>query len=172
MNDKQRESDFDAAVEALPREITPNEDLWPEIHKRISVSSSRFVPAMAIAASLVLLIGGAMFWPQIGGDQWQRGGASVAENYVDNIFIASVGFDMDKAFEKKRKNLLSKFGKDHALTKNWRDQLSELEDARDAIKDSLEENPENFYLLKALQNIHEQQLNLIMRVHDESWQSI
>lgn len=172
MNDTQKEFDFDGAVEALPREIMPNEDLWPEIHRRINATTSRVVPMMVIAASFVLFVGGVLIWPQMGSRDWRGDSLSLNGSQVENIFIASVGFDMDKAFEKQRSHLLSKFGEGHALTKNWRDQLNELEDARKAIKDSLEKNPENFYLLKALQNIHEQQLNLITRVHDESWLSI
>lgn len=165
MNDTQKEFELDRAIEALPREITPDEDLWPNIHERITSTTSRVVlPSLAIAASLMLMIGGALYWP--------NGNTIDKELNLETMLIASVSVDMDKAFEKRRTVLLSKFGNNHALTKNWEDQLEELEDARKAIKESLEDNPNNFYLLKALQNIHEQQLNLILRVHDESWQSI
>ena len=59
-----------------------------------------------------------------------------------------------------------------ALTQNWQDQLTGLDDAADAIKTALENKPNNMALLKMLQSVHQQQINLIERVHSSKWSQI
>ncbi len=59
-----------------------------------------------------------------------------------------------------------------ALTDNWQQQLTELEDAERAIKQALENEPENPALLKMLAQVYQQQLDLINKVHAPKWQTI
>ena len=59
-----------------------------------------------------------------------------------------------------------------ALTQNWQDQLTGLDDADDAIKTALENKPNNMALLKMLQSVHQQQINLIERMHSPKWQQL
>jgi hypothetical protein len=73
----------------------------------------------------------------------------------------------------KQKNaLLVIFQDQPALTQNWQSQLRELDHAADEIKTALENDPNNMALLKMLQNVHQQQINLIERVHSPKWQQL
>ena len=66
--------------------------------------------------------------------------------------------------------MLVRFQEQPALTHNWQEQLTELDEAADAIKAALENEPNNMALLKMLQSVHQQQINLIERVHSPKWQ--
>lgn len=59
-----------------------------------------------------------------------------------------------------------------ALTDNWQVQLQELEDAEQAIKQTLENEPKNKALLSMLAQVYQQQLDLINKVHAPRWQHI
>lgn len=74
--------------------------------------------------------------------------------------------------EEQKDALLVKFRDQPALTQNWEQQLDELDDAAAAIKSALKEEPNNIALLKMLQNVHQQQIDLIERVHAPKWQQI
>ncbi|WP_339900391.1 hypothetical protein [Paraglaciecola polaris] len=68
--------------------------------------------------------------------------------------------------------LLVQYEGQTALTKNWQQQLVELDSAAQAIKKALENEPNNMALLKMLQSVHQQQINLIERVHSPKWSQI
>jgi hypothetical protein len=68
--------------------------------------------------------------------------------------------------------LLVKFKDQPALTQNWQQQLDELDAAALAIKKALEQEQNNVALLKMLQKVHQQQIELIERVHSPKWQQI
>jgi hypothetical protein len=67
---------------------------------------------------------------------------------------------------------LVRFQDQPALTQNWQDQLTGLDDADDAIKTALENKPNNMALLKMLQSVHQQQITLIERMHSPKWQQL
>lgn len=56
MNDE-RPDWLDKHLATLPREINPGRDLWPEIAERVRRPSRSWVPAAAIAASVILGVG-------------------------------------------------------------------------------------------------------------------
>jgi hypothetical protein len=64
---------------------------------------------------------------------------------------------------------LIRFQDQPALTQNWQDQLTELDDAAVAIKMALRNESNNMALLKTLRYVHQQQINLIERVHSSKW---
>ena len=74
--------------------------------------------------------------------------------------------------EEQKNELLVKFDGQQAHTQNWQQQLTELDDAAAAIKTALEQDPDNVALLKMLQNVHQQQIDLIERVHAPKWRQI
>jgi hypothetical protein len=74
--------------------------------------------------------------------------------------------------EQQKHALLVKLQEQPALTNNWQTQLTELDDAADAIKMALENDPNNMALLKMLQSVHQQQISLIERVHSPKWSQI
>lgn len=74
--------------------------------------------------------------------------------------------------QEQKDALLVKFKDQQALTENWQQQLQELDDAAIAIKAALKEDQDNIALLKMLQNVHQQQIELIERVHAPKWRQI
>lgn len=59
-----------------------------------------------------------------------------------------------------------------ALTSDWQTQLQELEQAEQAVKLALKQDPENAALLNMLAQVYQQQLDLINKVHEPRWQQI
>ncbi|WP_346993140.1 hypothetical protein [Alteromonas gracilis] len=47
-----------------------------------------------------------------------------------------------------------------------------MDDAADAIKTALKEDPDNSALIKMLHHVYQQQIALIERVHAPKWQQI
>ncbi|MAD17008.1 MAG: hypothetical protein CL579_13185 [Alteromonadaceae bacterium] len=74
--------------------------------------------------------------------------------------------------EEQKNALLVQFEGKSALTDNWQQQLTELDNAAEAIKKALQNEPNNMALLKMLQSVHQQQINLIERVHSPKWSQI
>lgn len=68
--------------------------------------------------------------------------------------------------------LLASYEKTPALTENWQQQLNELDEAADAIKKALKEDPDNTALIKMLHHVFQQQIALVERVHAPKWQQI
>lgn len=74
--------------------------------------------------------------------------------------------------QEQKEALLVSYKESVPLTQNWQAQLSELDDAAEAIKVALKEDPNNKALLKMLQQVYQQQISLIENVHSPKWQKI
>ncbi len=153
--------DFDSflnqQLEQSRDELAPQRDLWPGIEKALAQpkkEAARPVAAWsAIAACTVAALVGIRLYtaaPQ-GQDPLQA---------------------MNRYFEQQKQGLLVQYQSQPALTDNWQQQLAELEVAEKAIKQALENEPENPALLKMLAQIYQQQLDLINKVHQPAWQQI
>ena len=68
--------------------------------------------------------------------------------------------------------LLASYKTTPALTKDWQQQLNELDTAADVIKAALKEDPDNSALIKMLHHVYQQQIALVERVHAPKWQQI
>ena len=145
----------------VDKEQLPERDLWPGIE--LALASGASDQSRAVVAKKMYLIAAtvAMFgligWLSINQQPVSLTGddlvASLSEQHL-----------------KQKNALLVRFQDQPALTQNWQDQLTELDDAADAIKTALENKPNNMALLKMLQSVHQQQINLIERVHSPKWQ--
>jgi len=69
-------------------------------------------------------------------------------------------------------SLLASYESTPALTQDWQQQLKELDDAANAVKLALKEDPDNSALIKMLHHVYQQQIALIERVHAPKWQQI
>ena len=145
------------------KDLQPDRDLWPGIELALSSEASDLSPAikgnkMYLVAATVAMFG------LIG---WLS---------VNQQTVLITGDDLVAALSEQhleQKNaLLVRFQGQPALTQNWQEQLTELDAAADAIKTALENEPNNMALLKMLQSVHQQQINLIERVHSAKWQQI
>ena len=79
---------------------------------------------------------------------------------------------MSDYFKAQKQSLLVQYKNQDALTNNWQAQLQELEEAEQAIKQALENEPQNQALLTMLAQVYQQQLDLINKVHAPRWQQI
>lgn len=172
MNKSNFETDLRAQIDSLEKSKFPERDLWAGIEialadeaspneisqqSQSNAQSANKPKVYAIAASVAFVA--ALSWfgmqeskPQFNGDE----------------LIAA----LSSQHEAQKDALLVKFQDQPALTKNWQKQLEELDDAANAIKAALKQDPNNLALLKMLQNVHQQQIELIERVHSPKWRQI
>ena len=162
MNNKEFDSYIDNAVSQLPSEMSPGKDLWPGIEKAISqpysevpIKHSNWHRYSALAACFCLCLLGFQLFNQQQGPN--------LEQSLNN---------MNAVFQQEKQALLVQYQSQPAVTDNWRSQLADLEQAEDALKAALENEPENAALLRMLSQVYQQQLDLINKVHQPSWQRI
>jgi hypothetical protein len=138
----------------------PDRDLWPGIELALLCESSE--PLMVVsgkkmyAIAATVAIFGLIGWLSVN---------QYPVSLTGDELVASLS-----AQHLDQKNaLLIRFQDQPALTKNWQDQLTELDDAAVAIKMALRNESNNMALLKTLRHVHQQQINLIERVHSSKW---
>lgn len=153
---------LDEAVAQLPTEVSPKKDLWQGVENAIanqpnktSKKSHVWQQVTALAACMCLgLLSYQVFFNQQS-SQYEAGLKA-----------------MTQTFKHEKQALLVKYSDQKALADNWQAQLAELEEAEKAIKLALENEPENATLLRMLSQVYQQQLDLINKVHEPSWQRI
>lgn len=153
---------LDDAVAQLPTEISPQKALWQGIENAISTQPEQthnkphvWQKVTALAACMCLgLLSYQVFFNQQS-SQYEMGLKA-----------------MTQTFKHEKQALLVKYSDQKALADNWQVQLAELEKAEKAIKLALENEPENAALLRMLSQVYQQQLDLINKVHEPSWQRI
>jgi hypothetical protein len=147
----------------VSKDQQPDKDLWPGIE--LALSSEVTSPSVKTAGNKTYLIAAAV--AMFGLIGW----LSVSHQPVlltGDDLVASL-----TAQHLQQKNaLLVRFEDQSALTENWQEQLIELDEAAGAIKTALSNEPNNMALLKMLQSVHQQQINLIERVHSPKWSQI
>ena len=164
-------TDFDThlkqQIEQLPKEIQPERDLWPGIELTLTTDSvtnsevqhnaDKRVKWLAMAAAFAFVGLFSFFVSQ----QFMPGNNSL------DLVAALI-----EQHQIQKNQLLVKFKDQPALTQNWQEQLRELDEAAGAIKKALEQDPTNIALLKMLQQVHQQQIDLIERVHSPTYLQI
>jgi hypothetical protein len=158
-------SNFEQALANQLAEVNtdqqPYRDLWPGIE--LALSSDASEPSRALVGKKMYLVAAtvAMFgligWLSVN---------QQAVSLIGDDLVAS----LSEQHRQQKNALLVRFQDQPALTQNWQEQLTELDAAADAIKTALENEPNNMALLKMLQSVHQQQINLIERVHSPKWQ--
>jgi len=157
MNKKSFNDMLNEELNSLPREIAPERDLWTGIERAIvteapqHTSRSRVKPWMGVAACSVAAVLSIV----------------VTMQREPNNAVVIADF-----FETQKQSLLVKYKEQPALTDNWQTQLVELESAEAAIRKALEADPQNAALLRMLSQVYQQQLDLINKVHQPTWQQI
>lgn len=147
----------------LNKEQQPDRDLWPGIELALSSEASN-PSRVVVGTKMYLLAATVAMFGLIG---W----LSVNQQPV-SLTGADLVASLSEQHLKQKNALLVSFQSQPALTQNWQEQLTELDDAADAIKTALENEPNNMALLKMLQSVHQQQISLIERVHSPKWQQI
>ncbi|MEO9946616.1 hypothetical protein [Paraglaciecola sp.] len=165
MNNANFDKSLGEQINALKKEKQPERDLWTGIELAISkethesdlfkTNSGRKQFQWVAGIAFLGLVGWLTFSPQV-------------ELLTGDDLVAS----LSAQHEQQKHELLVKLQSQPALTENWQDQLAELDDAANAIKLALENDPNNMALLKMLQSVHQQQISLIERVHSPKWSQI
>jgi len=181
MSDKSFDEVLRQKVAQLPAEKQPDRDLWQGIdialaqrksivrghdsiaelsfsHSVLTKTREWFaIKPMALAASVMLVA--LLSWQGL----MKPAGTKVSPGLVAQ---------MTQQHAEQKSVLLASFSESPELTSNWQVQLQELEEAAQAIEAALGNEPENITLLKMLQQVHQQQLQLIETVHAPKWQAI
>ena len=170
MSNKDFERALSEQLSELKKEQLPERDLWQGIEIALAnepapndikdappVKTSQQPKLVAVAAAVAFV--GVFSWF----------GMNQPESGMSKEDLVAV---LSSQHEQQKNELLVKFEGQPALTANWQQQLTELDEAADAIKAALEQDPNNVALLKMLQNVHQQQIDLIERVHAPKWRQI
>lgn len=167
MTNKAFEAQLQAKLDALPEGKSPERDLWKGVELGIEnqtpvETKSRTPKLVAMAASVGLVA--TLSW--FGAHNMAPPETELAlqgEQLVDAL---------SSQYQAQREALLVQFSDTTAVTENWEQQLNELDQAAGAIKLALKEDPNNKALLRMLQSVYQQQIELIERVHAPKWRQI
>lgn len=174
MSNEKFEQALQDKIQTLPKEMQPAKDLWQGIDialasaeresaepdtsaKVITLSNGFGGKPLALAASVLLVA--VLGWQGI-----QKAPQTSEPSSLVSLMMAQ--------HDKQKTVLLASLSDSAELTDNWQKQLDELEQAEGAIEAALRDDSDNMALLKMLQQVHQQQLKLIERVHAPLWQEI
>ncbi len=143
----------------LDKNIPPKKELWNGIER-------------AIIANNQPTINTNQYWPKLTSIAACFTAVLVSTVLLFKVPEANTAVAMSEFFTKQKQSLLVQYQSQAALTDNWQVQLQELEDAEQAIKQTLENEPKNKALLSMLAQVYQQQLDLINKVHAPRWQHI
>ena len=147
------------SLNQLDKSIPPKKELWDGIERAIIADNQ---PA----------INSNQYWPKLTAIAACFTAALVSTVLLFKVPEANTAVAMSEFFTKQKQSLLVQYQSQVALTDNWQVQLQELEDAEQAIKQTLENEPKNKALLSMLAQVYQQQLDLINKVHAPRWQHI
>jgi len=156
------ENELQKQIEQLALEKQPERDLWKGIeqaleqtkHTDSDMRSRKPILAMAASFMLVAIVG----WMSFESGKSLQGESLVAA--------------LAEQHDANKKALLLRVKDQQAATNNWQQQIDELDEAAQAIKKALQEEPNNPALLKMLKNVYEQQMAIIERVHEPRWNRV
>jgi hypothetical protein len=168
MNSQEFDADLQQHLSVLAREKQPERDLWQGIELALaSDAAANQLNDQTIKAGgnkLHLLAAAFAIFGLIG---W------LSINQQTNLLSGDdLVASLSEQHQQQKSALLVEFKDQPALTENWQDQLKEMDEAAEAIKLALVNEPNNMPLLKMLQTVHQQQINLIERVHSPKWSQI
>lgn len=160
MNKQSFEHYLNEELKNLPQEQAPERDLWIGIERAISKPKAQAYTAsktfVGLAASFMVVSIVAWF-------SFQSGKSIQGYDLVTAL---------SEQHQAQKQALLVQYRDQSSATENWQEQITELDQAAEAIKKALKEEPDNPALLNMLKHVYEQQMNLIERVHTPRWNQI
>ena len=151
-------------VDALPKELAPQRDLWPGIEQAIAKLPQQSAPQptnvavwtkLAAAFAPVALVSG--LWFSQGGQE------DVSPEWLTPV---------SASYELQKRQLLTQVSGTPVLDKQWQESLRELEDAEKSLKKALMAQPQDPALMKMLNQVYQQQLMLIEKAHKPKFSQI
>ncbi|WP_259366204.1 hypothetical protein [Colwellia sp. 6M3] len=165
---KNTEQRLQEAIAQLPKEITPERDLWSGIDKAINQKvtttnnhSKRktFMP-VAWAASVVAAV--LLTWVTIGPEP------------LTSMPSVNLVAAMQQDFEQQKQSMLVSFGTPdiRQLPVAMQAELVKLSSAQKTISKALADDPNNSDLLNLLRWTQQQELDLLTQLYSPQWQKI
>jgi hypothetical protein len=164
-------------LELLDKQKQPERDLWPGVELALVKQGDRESNIPNLNEKSAITLGNSRYWVRaavlaatfaiIALVSWKGVLSNVHMISGDKLVAA-----LSAQHEEQKNALLVQFEGKSALTNNWQQQLAELDSAAKAIKKALLNEPDNIALLRMLQSVHQQQINLIERVHSPKWSQI
>lgn len=168
------ENDLDALIAALPKELNPERDLWPELEARLEPKWQVTTAKNPLESLLLKFKPYLSFAPHL----WQS--ASVASVLVGVLFLGSQMFDdkvllasssleqralaMQLHYEHAKATQLLGLNEIHPAFEDWQVQMGILESAIKQVLEAVSQSPESDFLLGQLRFLYEQQQNFLQKV--------
>ena len=152
------EQKLNQLLDELPKEMAPERDLWTGIERALVASPKEKRKTAGLwygSAAAAVLLAVISFWP---GQQQPQ-----LQDWVTA---------METQHQQQMNALLVSYADATPLTKDWRKQLDQLDDAARVIRKALEEEPENLALVEMLQQVYQKQIKLVKQVYGADWQKI
>lgn len=153
--------DFDKTLQQqlsqLQKDRLPERDLWPGIEMAVMAKQHRQTPWAAVAASFIVCALGGWF---------------LLSKYhdTDNPTLKVIA-QLDALHQQEMLTLEVAFKNIRPLTTNWNEQLHDMDQAADAIKMALKNDPQNVTLLKMLSDVYQKEVDLLKTVHEPNLQN-
>lgn len=163
MNDVDFEKQLSVKLQSLEKNKLPERDLWTGIELGLATENKHVIP-MGKSQKGYLLAASILLVAMLG---WMA--SDINHSAINGEELVA---RLSTQHQQQKNALLVYFKDQPALTDNWQQQLAELDEAELAVKAALAQEPDNMALLKLLQNVYQQQISLIERVHSPKWSQI
>ncbi len=160
---------LDTHISELPKEISPERDLWQGIDKAIThdeqlthkINTKAPVAWAASIVAAVLLT-------------WYGTGVHLSNDAIDSNAKMNLVARMHHDFEQEKQLVLASFGqpKVEELSPAMQEQLKQLAQARNSIEKALKNDENNTDLINLLRWTQQQELKLIEKLYSPQWQTI
>lgn len=161
MSNRNSEERLQDALNALPREVMPQRDLWAGIAHALMMPERAPTPPwyhqVALAASVLLVLALSLYFAP----------GQTAQQVPNSELEQALSALRDEHMLNKQ-TLLVRYEDREPYYAGWQDQLLQLEQAEAKIYETIREDPENLAWLKLLRQVQRQQLELIDKVFDPS----
>ena len=149
------EQQLDQAIARLNRELTPEQNLWPELEQRLGAKvneqkSPLWLWATAAAVTLVSLIG------------WQLAVLPGIDK-APQASLSSAEMILLQVYEKQKAEQLRQAGGVAEGYDNWQQQIQVFDQAIMQVRQALSFYPDEPQLLAQLQQLYQQQLSFIQK---------
>ena len=160
---KNQEQSIEQLVESLPDELAPKRDLWQGIEQAVA-KTSQDVPkrpievqwgAVAAVVAPIALVAGILMNNQ----QTMESSPAWLE-------------PVSASYEFQKQAMLRQVDGKAVVNSNWQQTLKELEDAEASLKEALKHQPQDPALMKMLNQVYQQQLDVISKSHQSKFMQI
>lgn len=161
---------LDLAARRLAKELSPERDLWPGIAEAIErPQRSRWMPMLAQAAAVVLLVGGSSAVTYIAVKDNSGPVAAVAPDLVFEQASFGKNYNLGPGFQDARRSLRAELDVELArmspeARQDIRTNLDVIHSAIIEINSALEREPDNVLLQQKLLRAYREELTLLRRV--------